>query len=411
MVQVKRYDQGRIDGPKMTPEGYLTADILATRSGIFLYRQPDGTIRKELRHPDDVFNPDSMASFTRKVHTNNHPPVPLTADNTKLYSCGFTGDTVERTPDDHLKLNTTITDSGLIKEIMDGTKVQISNGYFCDIEDVPGVWNGMEYDARQRNIVGNHVASVAVGRAGPTARMQLDAADAIQVDSDDDSKKNVGAETKNDVLLKTHKILNQTQGVQVMAKIKIDGLEYDVADSAFAQAVSAKIDALAKSDEKIAQLQKDNDALKAKSDAADEAIKAKDEKIAAQDAALEAAKLDDAKILERAKPLFELHAKAQKILGDSEKLDGLSALDIKKKVIAKISPDKKSDGESEAYINAYFDSKMEDVKETKGDASDVQDAFSQIEVRGDAAKIRADMMKADADLHKLSMEEYNKKFI
>lgn len=54
--------------------------------------------------------------------------------------------------------------SGLIDS---GEKKELSVGYGCIYEVTSGVWNGNRYDAIQRRIRGNHLASVKEGRMGP----------------------------------------------------------------------------------------------------------------------------------------------------------------------------------------------------------------------------------------------------
>lgn len=46
-------------------------------------------------------------------------------------------------------------------------KRELSLGYRCRYEYEPGTWNGEAYDYVQRNIRGNHIASVREGRMGP----------------------------------------------------------------------------------------------------------------------------------------------------------------------------------------------------------------------------------------------------
>ena len=73
-----RYD--RIDAPtwmtdpfEQTPEGFLRGRACVTNIGVFPYRLEDGSIEYELRHPEDVFDSESMASLKLKPVTNNHP--------------------------------------------------------------------------------------------------------------------------------------------------------------------------------------------------------------------------------------------------------------------------------------------------------------------------------------------------
>lgn len=53
-------------------------------------------------------------------------------------------------------------------DLIDAGKVELSCGYRCEYEFAPGVYNGVKYDAVQRNIRGNHLALVDEGRMGKT---------------------------------------------------------------------------------------------------------------------------------------------------------------------------------------------------------------------------------------------------
>jgi hypothetical protein len=44
---------------------------------------------------------------------------------------------------------------------------ELSLGYSCEYEISSGVFNGINYDAIQKNIRGNHLATVPEGRMGP----------------------------------------------------------------------------------------------------------------------------------------------------------------------------------------------------------------------------------------------------
>ena len=59
-----------------------------------------------------------------------------------------------------------ITDANAIKAIEDGSFAEISASYACDIDMNGGIFDGKTYDGSMHNILGNHVALVAEGRAG-----------------------------------------------------------------------------------------------------------------------------------------------------------------------------------------------------------------------------------------------------
>jgi len=160
--------------PKRTAAGHLRADAYLTRTGVFVYLNPDGTERREYRPDSEVFAPESLESFELLPMTNDHPATEVTPANTRELSVGSTGDTVKR-DGRHVASSIAVTEAKAIADVEAG-KTQLSCGYTCDLEMTPGISpDGERYDAVQRNIRGNHVAIVAAGRAG-TARIRTDAA-------------------------------------------------------------------------------------------------------------------------------------------------------------------------------------------------------------------------------------------
>ena len=61
MKKTIRFDAGNIIKITETKEGFLKGDAILTRTGVFTYVNADGSLRKELRHPDDVFVLDSLS--------------------------------------------------------------------------------------------------------------------------------------------------------------------------------------------------------------------------------------------------------------------------------------------------------------------------------------------------------------
>lgn len=175
---VRRFDLGQITSVERTPQGFLRVPGFATRTGVFTYIAANGQVRRELRHPDDVFDPESLASLKNAPVTLEHPPVMLNPDNVKDYTKGWTTD--------HVEVNRDLVATDLIiamEDAIDAVENQgireLSAGYMADLEEVPGVYNGCQYDVRQRNIKYNHLAIVKKGRAGPEARLRMDSADAV----------------------------------------------------------------------------------------------------------------------------------------------------------------------------------------------------------------------------------------
>jgi len=171
-TQVWRYDVGEFRAPVETPNGYLKCDAKITRVGVFDYRLPDGNLRKELRLPDEVFRDDALQTFELVPLTNNHPSERLDATNTRKYAAGLVQRV--RRHDNTVAAEVLITDADAIKDARSG-KTQLSCGYTCEVvpmqgvtKGIPGIPDGLHYDAIQRAIVGNHVAMVDRARGGPT---------------------------------------------------------------------------------------------------------------------------------------------------------------------------------------------------------------------------------------------------
>lgn len=175
-TSVLRRDLGRLAPAERTREGFLRVQAHITRSGVFEYLNDDGSIRREYRPPEEVFDPASLASARGIPFTNNHPAEDVTASNARHYTVGSVGDTIVR-DDDHVRAGVTVYDQSTVSDMETG-KVEVSCGYRCEIYFEPGVApDGTRYDCVQRNIRYNHLALVDAARAGATARIRMDAAE------------------------------------------------------------------------------------------------------------------------------------------------------------------------------------------------------------------------------------------
>jgi hypothetical protein len=159
-----------------TPEGYLLCEeVPIARTGVQDYAEmelegieaKDGVIEVE-RNEDEVFSPDTIASFLGKPVTLNHPSDPVTPD-TWSYLAKGTAHNIRRGEGEQSNLliaDLLITDKGAINEIRNNGLKEISCGYDAEYEQIaPG-------RARQTSIVGNHVALVKNARCGPVCSVQ-----------------------------------------------------------------------------------------------------------------------------------------------------------------------------------------------------------------------------------------------
>lgn len=336
-LEVQRWDVGELDPPRLLENGWLRGDGVLTRTGIFRYKMPDGSVLRELRLPGEVFAPDALASFAMVPVTLGHPPERLTAINTAQYSVGSVGDNVHRRGD-QVRASLLLTDGRAIAAAHGGTN-QLSCGYRATLDFTSGKWKGEEYDVVQRRIRGNHIALVDVARAGPEARLRMDAHDGVMVQT--------AAEL-------TRQPTEERTVPDPQTKFRIDGVDYDLTHQV-AQAVDKeRHDAAGK----VATLEKERDGLKRERDAA-----AAERDQAKADQAKEKKRADEAEKPERIQKLVAdrvvLEVEARRHLTADVKLDGLTDRQVREQVIKKLSPEAKLDGVSDDYIRARFDAAVE----------------------------------------------------
>ena len=124
------------------------------------------------RPEEELSDPECIASFRLVPWSNDHPSRLLGTGEgaVKAEEKGVEGTTGERVYFDKeaqmLRANIKVFSKSHADRIKGG-KVELSAGYQCRYEYSPGEWNGQHYDYVQRNIRGNHLASVDQGRMGP----------------------------------------------------------------------------------------------------------------------------------------------------------------------------------------------------------------------------------------------------
>lgn len=174
-----RYDGAKLRNPRRTPTDGVVLDGAVTRIGVFPYRLSDGTTRRELRHPEEVFSVDSLRTLKAAAVTDLHPKGGVDTGNWRKLSIGHVDN--PRQEGDHVTADVYIQDANAITKLDAGALKELSCGYTCDLEMSPGIWQGERYDAIQRTIRYNHVAigPDGWGRGGSTVSLRLDSGDAI----------------------------------------------------------------------------------------------------------------------------------------------------------------------------------------------------------------------------------------
>lgn len=309
-----------LDGRKFSP---------VTRAGVFEYRNDDGSVRRELRRPEDVFHADSLASLAQVPVTLLHPAEFVTDDTAGELAVGSTGDSVRRDGDfvlTPLKVWRRDAKAALASGVR-----ELSCGYeFDGLDETPGEWHGERYDAIQRGpYVYNHVAIVPAGRAGDRVRYM-------------DGKHQDAAPAAHEGTV----------------KIRIDGVEVEVADAVglHIAKLQGRADAaegfLAKM--KAAHKEPDGD------EGEEAADKAKDKKTDAAD--VEKVRAD---AIAATRVRVALETALAPHLGADYRCDGKSDADIRKDALAKLAPELDLTGRTDAQIEARLDLALE-AEATRG---------------------------------------------
>lgn len=396
----QRFDSIPLSDTYFTPEGYLIDNPILTRVGIFEYHNPDGTIRRELRLPEEVFAAESLASYKGKPVILTHEAGLVDVDNVQQEHIGtILSEGIQ--DGDNVRAQIVIHDA----ESLDYGLRELSLGYTQTPDETPGVWNGQPYDAIQRNIQINHLALVEKARAGEQARLNIDGE---EQGGNQMSKARKDGLTPEEIarLVEEYK-QRQAQRMQNSNPTTDEGTnpeeqttDEDEADpvkevkdrrdrrdaSGDCETMDEASGVIAQQDEDIQKLLDFIAQLQAKIDfdqaSAEEEVKTDGEGENAE------ANADEGEHQEDPLNMDSIDAYVnQKIelirLGDKLNMDGLDTMkptEAKKAIIKKVHPNIRLDGKDTAYINAMFDIAKESVGKRKGVDYQRQQMF-----RGDSA--------------------------
>ena len=362
-----RYDVAPIEKYELTPEGYLRCWSTIARTGVQMYTDADGSVRREYRPETEVASPESLASFAGKAITLEHPPVLLDSANTKDYQIGFSGTEVVY-DNGFVRAVMTITDQDAIERIMRGDAKEVSAGYRVNYEANAGVTDGGEnYDGIQKEISGNHIAVVRRGRAGPQVKLHLD-----RLDAADPS------------------LITPIEEPSMTAKVNFDGAEFEVTESV-ALAVTKEREDAKKSYEDMkkmydgmmseaSKMKEEMDAMhkemKGKCDSAEGRADALAEEVESLKADLEAAKQVnvDSLVDER----IALIDKARPSLDSAFDFAGKSVREIMEASIKAVRSDADLSDRSDDYVTAMFDTLAEAGARDDSSTSELRQAVASI---------------------------------
>lgn len=154
-----------------TVEGYLICrNVPIARTGRMAYMarelqlegDPERVVEVE-RHPEDVFEAATLASFEGKPVTDGHPPESVGPENYGAYARGHVQNV--RREGDFIVADLHINDAALASDVRNGVKREVSCGYLC-------TYMPERAGYKQTHIRGNHVAVVPKGRAGHEVAIQ-----------------------------------------------------------------------------------------------------------------------------------------------------------------------------------------------------------------------------------------------
>lgn len=389
----QRYDSIPLGETYFTPEGYLIDHPILTRVGIFEYKNPDGSIRRELRLPEEVFAPESLASYKGKPVILTHEAGMIDSDNVQQEQIG-TILSEGTQDDDNVRAQIIIHDA---RKLDYGLR-ELSLGYSLDLEEVPGEWQGQPYDVIQRNIRVNHLALVEKARAGDSARLNIDGEDTQQNQKGGNtmSKRKDGLTPEEIAQLveeykkrKEQRMLNNqpaadAEGEEDTPENQDEGEEtaadpvQEVKENRDRRDAAGDCETMDEANGMIAQQDSDIQKLldfiaqlQAKIDF-DEASSEETNTDEEGDPQPEAAPAEEKKKESLNMDSIDAYV-SQKIelirLGDKLHMDGIDAMkpmDAKKAIIKKVNPNIRLDGKDKAYIDAMYDITKESIGRRKG---------------------------------------------
>ena len=401
LKRVRRLDSIQLDKTYFTEEGYLIDHPIVTSVGIFEYTNPDGSTRRELRLPEDVFAPESLASYKGKPIIITHDAGYVDKGNVEEETIGTI--LSEGYQDgDNVRAEIIIHNTDAMKQC--GLR-ELSLGYNLRLEETPGVWEGQPYDAIQRDIVINHLALVGQARAGEQARLNIDARDSNttlkggKLMSDKKTRKDgmmspdeMNAAVEAFKQRRAERMKSGDEGVAedtvtavaqegdegvtetpAPAEDNQDGVQMvkDRRDRRDAEGDPEDMDkamgVIAQQDEDIDTLLGIIDCLKA----ANVDLDGEDETPAAEEDG-DDTNCDEDKPKEnadRADSATDFRELLRVVrIGDRLNMDGLESMSVKnakKAVLKKLKPSLRLDGKSAAYVNAAFDMAVSDMKTRK----------------------------------------------
>ena len=385
---VLKIDRVPVSNPRLDANGFLKVKATIARVGVQEYYE-NGKLIRDFRPSDEVEK--SAKTFTDKPITVDHPPEEVvTVETTNKYLKGLVKDSYFEK--DTIDAELLITHLDAVKSAL-STHRQLSCGYHCDYDETSGVWidadglvgeKGKEYpyDRIQRNIVGNHLALVPMGRAGDIASIKNDGFSII------DPVVESASMPKNYILDSRSYQLDDLNDVESL----ISKLESTISDKD-----KMVTDSQAKLVEETTSFTAKLDTLAAEKDA----LTIKLQELEAKQSEAKTDTIDPDVIASKLETWFEVLPALKKDSADFIPDFSLSEAGIKKLYLEKVAPDHKAklDSASDEYINAFWDLMKPSVKKEDSTA-----LFKEALTKTDSYKGKKSMADALAEKRKANFK-------
>lgn len=318
---------------RKTPEGFLIAEGFAARPGVLRYRNPDGSVRRELVTLETL--KQSFEPLKGKPVTLRHPAgKKVTPENAQRTIVGTVNETRIDDASGMLVVEVTIYAESAIKAVEAGS-IELSPGYGVRLDSTPGADPDFgEYDARQVFRVYNHLAICDIAHGGPGARggsgLRLRTDAAIEINDDD------GDQPMNPLLL----------ALLAGLAINADQIDPDKPEGAYKKGL-----------DNLNKIKSDRDTFKGRADAADA-----DKPTAEQ---IEKGHLD----------YFKTRSGLVELAGayNIDSIDDVGNAELAKKIALTAYPDADKDGSSDYYAALVTTAKS--AVKTRADSKNPLDAF------------------------------------
>lgn len=359
MATVLRVDSdASLRGPRRTGQGFLRADGVCARAGVYRYPEldkqgrPTGGIRLELRPEDEVFAARSLATYEGAPITNGHPKGGVVdKTNVRLLKIGTVMGPGHRIDGDCVGAPLQVEDDRAIDDVEKRGKRQLSPGYRIDLEEKSGYHPKYgPYHAIQRNIRVNHLALVDTARGGDHMQIRMDGLDAdtlvgVRVDHDDAApRRGATMDLEEQVRLLKDQLDEQT---------KLNQSRQDVADQAIRRAEMAEA-SIAPYKERIAELEQ----IIAEGATTVETAAIAREKTRADEAEA-TIRLFDERFEKGVRDRSNLMHRAGLVMGPSFRMDDLNERQIHEAVIRRLDSRATFKGESDAHVSGRFETLLD----------------------------------------------------